>query len=703
MKKFLLFLWMCFPFFSFFAQENDTLKTKQIQEITLQGKKKPVEHTEKGIVLNVAGSDLEEKDNAFRVLSFAPNMDGLTVLGTDRIQLILNGKEIKINKVQWEAFLKSIDAKSIKNIEINDRPDASMESKYDAQIIINTRKVEGLQASAKAGSEYRADKFGKNFDATFVATIKKIRIYASGNYWDAFSIARGNSMMNIQDEILRTGTEVFSLKRQGYSAILNVDYEFNDRNVLSFLYDYTVDKDLNKKRDLDYHFQTATVSDSIALIRNRYQNLDDTHTFSLNYSYKPDDKGSSLIFNTDYATDYFRIPFHSMSDYYHSDLHSSLDLQQNTRLYYGIFTSSADYKKVFDENNQLDLGLKYSYSSNLNVLDYFKDEIFEEANSQRFNLYENIYAAYLKYKLQAGKFTYTFGVRNEYTDDKFSNQKGFSGNQNYNSFLPTAMLSWAVNKNNSVYFHLGKRIRRPSFYSYDPTLFFQPPNEYSSGNEKLKPVTSYVAQTGYTFKQKYSLILQYIYSVDNIVSIPRVIENGNIFRKPENAGFQNYALVNLSIPIKFTSFWKSYNKFNFIYQDFRLPETSDFYKTFYFRGESTQSFILPSNIALDLNFSYTSPSQYRYIYDYGNFTSSAYISVPIWKGKAKISAGVDDIFNTERSKDKLNINGIYQRNYLKFKTRSFSLSFSYYFKSGREVDDSVRDAEVQEQLRRTGS
>ncbi len=113
------------------------------------------------------------------------------------------------------------------------------------------------------------------------------------------------------------------------------------------------------------------------------------------------------------------------------------------------------------------------------------------------------------------------------------------------------MLSWAVNKNNSVYFHLGKRIRRPSFYSYDPTLFFQPPNEYSSGNEKLKPVTSYVAQTGYTFKQKYSLILQYIYSVDNIVSIPRVIENGNIFRKPENAGFQNYALVNLSIPIKF--------------------------------------------------------------------------------------------------------------------------------------------------------
>lgn len=190
MKGFLLFLLIVFTAAPLFSQENDSLKTKEIQEVTLQGKRKPVEQTEKGIILNVAGTDLEEKDNALRILSFAPNMSGLTVLGSDRIQLFLNGKEIKINISQFETFLKSIDAKSIKNIEINDRPDVSIESKYDAQIIINTRKVEGLQASVKAGSDYRADKFGKNFDGTFVATIKKIRIYASGNYWDAFSIAR---------------------------------------------------------------------------------------------------------------------------------------------------------------------------------------------------------------------------------------------------------------------------------------------------------------------------------------------------------------------------------------------------------------------------------------------------------------------------------------------------------------------------------
>ena len=687
---------------SLYSQEKDSLKTEKIQQVTLHGKKKPIEQTEKGIMMNVAGSELEEKDNALNILSFAPNVSGTSVLGSNRVQIILNGKEVKISEDQRKTFLQSIDAKSIKNIEINDKPDASMDSKYDAQIVIATRKVEGIQASLKAGTEYRADKFGKNFDGTFIATTKKLRIYASGNYFDAFSTAHGNSLMNIQDELLRTGTSTFTLKRQGYNAMLSLDYDFNDRNSLSFLYDYTVDKDLNKKRDILYHFQTATVSDSTANVRNRFENLDDTHTFSLQFIHKPDEKGSSLTLSADYATEFFRVPFHSIADYANATIQTTEDFRQNTKLYYGIFTSSGDYKKVFDENNQLNIGLKYSYSSNRNVLDYYENDIFEEDNSQRFNLFENLYAGYIKYRLKSGKFTYNAGIRDEYTDDQFRNRSGSYGSQSYNSFIPTLQVSMAVNKNNSVYIYLGKRIQRPSFFSYDPTVFFQPPNEYSSGNENLKPVVSYVAQSGYTFKQKYSLILQYTYSVDNIVSIPKVIENDNIFTQPENAGFMNRLLLNLSIPVKFASFWTSYNKFNFVYQDFRLPETSDFYKGYYFSGQSTQSFSLPGKISLDVSFSYSSPSRNRYYYNYGSFGSSANLYIPLWKEKAKISVGIDDIFNSERSKYYSDINGVYSYDYLKFSSRTVSLGFTWYFKSGKEVDDSLRDTEVQEQLRRTG-
>ena len=80
-------------------KQNDSLKTKEIEKIVIKGKKKQIEQTEKGIVLNVSGTSLEQKDNASEILKFSPNVSqtsGLKVLGSNRIQIILNGKEVKI-------------------------------------------------------------------------------------------------------------------------------------------------------------------------------------------------------------------------------------------------------------------------------------------------------------------------------------------------------------------------------------------------------------------------------------------------------------------------------------------------------------------------------------------------------------------------------------------------------------------------------
>jgi len=704
MKRFLLFWAVFFSALPFFSQSKDSIKTKDIKEVTLKAKKKPIEQTEKGIVLNVSGTDLEKKGSAMEVLAFAPNVsqvNGLEVLGSDSFQLILNGKEVKISKTQLKTFLTSINSAAIKSIEINDKPDASLDSKYTSQIIITTKKVEGIEASLSVESNYRG-KFGDGANGSFIATTDKLRIYATGNFFEAYSKFKGNNKMDIENTILRTGTLDGTLKRLGYSATLNLDYDFNDKNKISFLYDHVTDKDLDKEFNYHYRFTGSAITDSTAEVRNRFENLDDTNTLSLQYIYTPDDRGSSLTINTDYATDDFRIPFRSFGDYYNTNHHSALDFSQNTQLAYRIFTSSMDYKKVFNDQHHLDLGLKYTYSSNLNILDYYEGNVFVYDNSQHFNLYENIYAAYLKYILKSGKFTYTLGVRNEYTDDRFRTNRGITGNQNYNNFLPSVMASYGINKNNSIYFSLSKTMQRPSFFSYDPTVFFMPPNEQFSGNENLKPVLTYKAQSGYTFKQKYSLLLQYSYSIDNIITIPKVIENSIIFSKPENGGFQNRFLVNMSIPVKFAKFWESYNKFNLIYQDFRIPETSDFYKSNYFSGESTQSFKLPSDIAVDVSFSYTSPYRSRYNYFYGNFSSSIFVIIPILKGDARIRTGVSDIFNTERSKYYSDINGVYKYDYMKFNTREVYLSFTYFFRSGKEVDDDLRDTGLQEQLMRTG-
>jgi hypothetical protein len=47
--------------------------------------------------------------------------------------------------------------------------------------------------------------------------------------------------------------------------------------------------------------------------------------------------------------------------------------------------------------------------------------------------------------------------------------------------------------------------------------------------------------------------------------------------------------------------------------------------------------------------------------------------------------------------------GIYQYNYMKYKTRGFFLKFTFNFKSGKETEDISRDSSAREILRRTGN
>ena len=688
-------------------KQNDSLKTKEIEKIVIKGKKKQIEQTEKGIVLNVSGTSLEQKDNASEILKFSPNVSqtsGLKVLGSNRIQIILNGKEVKIKPEQFQTFLSSINAKAIKNIEVIDRPDASLDSKYNSQIIITTKTIEGIDASVGLGTSYNF-KFGQNADASIMATFGKLKVYTSGSFFQNFSKFEGDDLLKIKENNLeRYGTNDGNLKRLGYNGTLTLDYDFNENHNLSFLYDYTVDKDLDKNFNYNYLVKTPAVSDSTISTKNYFENIDKTHTFSLQYNYKPDKKGSNLTINSDYAIDKFNLPFSSLTNYYRSNsILKTEDIIQNTKLSYDIFTTSVDYKKVLNDKNNFSIGLKYSNSSNLNILDSYESNIFVPENSQHFDFFENIYAGYFRYSYKPGKFSYNFGIRNEFTDDKFHTNKNFSGKLNYNNLLPTATISYTINENNRLYFYLGKEISRPNFFSYDPTIFVSPPNEKSSGNENLKPIKTYKIQSGYTLKQKYSMILQYTYSVDNIVYIPRLTDDNYIFTKPENGGFQNQLLLNLSIPIKFAKFWQSTNKFNLVYRDFRLPELKEFYKSYYTTIESTQSFTLPKDISVDVDISYTSPYRNKYNYNYDNFNCGISAAMPLFKEKANVRLGMSDIFNTNRSKYYSDVNGIYQYNYMKYKTRGFFLKFTFNFKSGKETEDISRDSSAREILRRTGN
>jgi hypothetical protein len=256
-----------------------------------------------------------------------------------------------------------------------------LDSKYTSQIIINTKNVEGIEASLGTGMNYNF-KFGQNTNANVLASLGKMNVYISGNFFQRFSEFNGNDIQNIETKnINRIGTNKGSLKRFGYNGTMNLSYDFNQNHKLSFLYDYTVDEDLDKKFNYDYLITTPSISDSTISTRNLFENIDKTHTFSLQYIYKNDKRGDQLTLNSDYAIDHFNLPFESLSDYYrNNNIIETEDITQNTKLSYNIFTASADYKKTINEKNNYSLGFKFSHAANLNIMDYYDIDNFITEN-----------------------------------------------------------------------------------------------------------------------------------------------------------------------------------------------------------------------------------------------------------------------------------------------------------------------------------
>ena len=534
-----------------------------------------------------------------------------------------------------------------------------------------------------------------------MATFGKLRVYTSGDYFIKYSEAKGNSLQKWTDQLTREGEYGGKTKRFGNNATFNLDYDFNDKHKLSFLYNYTADMDLDK--NYVYHYKTQTLSSSrTSFINNFSETKDKTHTFSLQYDFSSD-KDDELAINADYALEKFYNPFRSYNDFYANGLFlNSENYTQNGRLDYKIFTASADYTKKINEQNKLSFGVKFSNSDNRNTADYYSFDTFIDSRSQNFYFNENIYSAYLNYSLSKGKLKYNLGLRNEYTAVDFQTNKGLDGTANYNKFLPSAIVTYTHNKNHTFYLHASKRFTRPSFFSYDPTIMVEQTDVWSSGNQHLKPMDYFISQAGYVLMKKYSFVFRYLYSENNIINVSNLLNNGVLFSKLENAGYQNTFLFNINIPVKIADFWNTTNKINLSHSSFKAGQYNLSTQSYYATLESIHSFDLFKKLKLDVSVNYSTPSRQQFNYNYSNLYTDLNLRVPLFENKANLTLNISDVFNTNRTKGYSDINRIYTYNYTKNNSRGISIKFSYQFQTGKKFDNDIRDTNIDDLLNRTG-
>lgn len=675
-------------------------KTQELEEVVISARKNPVTSTNTGTLIDVAGSRLSNQENIFSVLNYAPSIstiNGLKIFGSDDILIVLDGKELYLNKDKISTFLDKISVKSIQNIEIIDRSDASFDASKSGVIKINTIQKDGWTGSFTQ-SIFSRKKLGYTSDADLFYSNDKFRIF--GNFYHSrskyFSESTENQLLKSQNILYKSSTEA-QLKRKENSFMFGADYYLNENTDLSFLYiyDYDVDADHNRNTQTDI-FKNNNF-DYLLNSRRLFDQISKDHSFSLNFNNELDTLGSDVKIALDFMNKKYINPL------LEEEIHQQMPIfekktEQNSNSNSFVYVFSTSWNKKWANKQQFSLGTRLSLVDNkdyFEYLDIFGNQKIKNTNfSNVFFLKEYILAVFSRYNFPVGeKSNVSLGVRSEYNYNDFTNTIERYNNDNtkwlfnaqYNSKL------WG----NNFYISAVKRFNRVNYYAFNPTYIKSSSTSAYSGNKDLKPIDIYQLQTGYKIGSV-NLALVYRYFENNILYRPSNI-NGILTTRPENIGYRNDFYIFASTFQKFTDWWEMNLKLTGGHLGFKLP--SEKFSSLYAEAHITQNFYLPLDMQMRLDYSYTSDNQFLYAKNYYNHSLNMYVFCPLSKS-FKLGISFSDIFNTSCSKSVYDFNNVYNYSFSKGNTRSFGVSLTYDFSKGKEVDADIRGNSIENEKSR---
>lgn len=675
-------------------------KNNNLEEIIVSSKYKPVIQKNEGTVLNVENSDLKNKDNALSIIKYAPSVstnNGIQIFGNDEVEIQLNGRTLNIEKGKNAIFLSSLKASNIKKIEIIDKPSSSLQGNKIGYINIITKNNNGLTGYFSTAVQYNSF-FGNTNDGSLFYSNNKFRLYSMAyisNHKTNYNAINSQATENLSYNSLESG----ELIRVEKNFILGGDYYFNEKESISFIYDNTQDNDKNHKRNILTNIYPVTSYNTISS-NNNIDQFDKTNTFSINYEKKLDTLNSNINVLLDYANNNYKNPIHQTNNYFLDNIQTNIfSNQQYDNSTNNIYSLAFNLKKYSINKNELAIGSKVSYIKNNFNYQYFdeinENQVINDSYSNKFYFNQYLYSIFTNYTMNKNKSNYSFGVRMEYNDNKYNNIIT-SGQSNNFFLLPTYLHSIKINDNNKFYYYLTKRITRPTNNSFNPTYIQNSPINGSIGNNNLNTTELLRFQTGYTYKNKYKLDFQYNYIENNVFVLPTL--NNNVFVSNFlNGGYRNNYHFFLTIPIKVGNWWEINNKINFAYFDFKYFESN--YQSWYNNIEIYNTFQLPQNIELETNYSFT--SNYKSLYINNKYVNNLNFTVnyPINKNW-KINLGINDIFNSIRNSLSYQFNNINNYTFKKFNTRSAFFSISYNFSTGKEVNDTTKKSNIEEEKSR---
>jgi hypothetical protein len=676
---------------------------KTLKAVNVVGEQNAIETKIDRIVFNAEKDITSAGGNATDVLRKVPlvsvDINGnVSLRGDQNVRVLINGKPSGAMANNLADVLKSIPADQIKNVEVITSPSA----KYDAEgsagiinIVTKSRSVSGVSGSVSGGVGTRQNNGNANLN------INQNRLSVTGNFggnftWPQTSTTTQSSYFDVSQKSTSANAST-KITRYGYRASGSVSYDINSFN--SF---------------------TSTIADNQGGFKAEGSSISSRHdpnATPIDVTYTSNSNAKTVFGGFDWNNDYVhkfkkeghQIDIagqwsHGITDFNSTSLYTSTtpNLQSLNNGTNNEYTLQADYTLPINDKIKFEAGAKTIIRRINSIFNNYGPNgsggfVFDPKTSNVYNYDQDVYAGYsvVTFSLPKG-YGLQLGARLENTDIAGDPQNAVASlqpfTQNYNTFVPTFILSKTI-KNNTLKLTYTKRIQRPSLTYLNPFVNKSNSQTYSQGNPTLSPEVTHAAELNYsTFigSSVINLSAYYRYTNNLIESIvkpntdPDNTANTSItnyFNVGSNSSFGTSFFGSIN-PVKILTIRGSINAFTYKPDPsgiFGLEQSQNgtyiSYNAFlsgslsFSNGFSAESFVILNSPRRTIQG--TNPSFSLWIIG---------LKKEFWDKKASLGVNTFDPF-TENKEFNQNIkgNGFTQTSNTLFPFRSFGISFSYRF------------------------
>jgi outer membrane receptor protein involved in Fe transport len=473
---------------------------KPLQPVNVYAQKPLIEQTTSKLIYNVDADPENRYLNALEILRKVPLIttdanNNIRLNGNADFKIYVNGKPSLIFSHNPQNILQSLQAGSVKNIEVMTNPSPRYQSEGGGGII-NITTFRNIVGGINGGGNVRALELnGVQTSADLTAGGKMFSASVFSSYQDRnppTSNAEMTRLDKLQEQTLFQ-RNVDDRNSHSLNNGVEITFQPNDRNILTAALMQNTGYNNNSQTQNSHLRDERTGVLSVYQALNRFHNkistndysADFTHTFKNNEERKLDlsYKMSQSLASNNYM--FMREPSRSATS------NGKNDYSEDQNEYY----LEAHYTQPLKQH-QFEMGItntqrRSGSESNYLLFDQQLNNYFEN-DFNRFEFTENVTSAYLSVALKFNRWSITTSEKWENATSDFTLISGGKSDNTYSYWIPNIVLSRQVKKNTVVRAGYTQRFTRPDISCLDPFVNNADAFNVSYGNPLLKPTLSHV-------------------------------------------------------------------------------------------------------------------------------------------------------------------------------------------------------------------